>query len=81
MDSKKEVFSKFSNLGIASPSPERGIGRHFDLSKGTMEEKLELIKALIEDVGEGNAFLVVTTKDESKNIMLGLDTIGADVMG
>lgn len=57
----------------------KGTG-HYDISKCSMEEKLKLIEALIRNLGEGNTYLVVTSKDEAKNMMIAADTVGADVM-
>ncbi len=77
---KEKIFEKFSASGVASPSSNKGVGHHFDISKGTMDEKLELVRAVIEEIGEGNSFLVVTTKDQAKNVMIGLETVGVDLM-
>lgn len=52
----------------------------FDLSSATMQQKLELLEALIKAHGEGETFIVVTDKAGASKMSLSLDTMATDIM-
>jgi len=55
-------------------------GPLFDLSSATLQEKLELLEALIKEVGEGNTYIVVTNQDGLDRIAHNVDMGGADIL-
>ena len=71
MHPSNPLFAKFQHLVSASG--------HFDLAKATMQEKLELLEALIKDQGEGNTYIVVTNKDGADKMMLSAGATGSDI--
>jgi hypothetical protein len=51
-------------------SVTRGIVGKFDMSKATMQEKLEALQAILEQYGDGNAHIVITAKDDASKLSL-----------
>lgn len=65
---------------IGKYNVSEGMVGKFDITKASKEEKLKFLEAMLEQFGEGNTHIVITSKADADKISLATHVGGADVM-